>query len=183
MVRSPRAKPGKMGDNRGAGRRLDRGWGWGLWKLGRGFEGRLPEQASDSLGRVGTMWQPHVGCPEHSRREQIPSGWNQALLGKCHLQGPQHDPLLPTVLCAEGQVFGTCGEPLASSIALLGTGFPGGSDGRDSACHAGDPGSGRSPGEGNGNGNSLLHSCLENSTDRGDCQGTVHGVSELDMTE
>ena len=47
--------------------------------------------------------------------------------------------------------------------------FPGGSDGKESACHAGDPGSipglGRSPGEGNGN--PLQYSCLENSIDRG----------------
>ena len=66
-------------------------------------------------------------------------------------------------------------------------GFPGGSDGKASACNAGDPGlipgSGRSPGEGNGNGNTLLHSCLENSTDRGGWQPIAHGVSELDMTE
>ena len=42
--------------------------------------------------------------------------------------------------------------------------FPGGSDGKESACNAGDPGlipgSGRSPGEGNGN--PLQYSCLEN---------------------
>ena len=42
-------------------------------------------------------------------------------------------------------------------------GFPGGSDGKESACNAGDPGSipgsGRSPGEGNGN--PLQYSCLE----------------------
>ena len=42
--------------------------------------------------------------------------------------------------------------------------FPGGSDSKASACNAGDPGSipgsGRSPGEGNGN--PLQHSCLEN---------------------
>ena len=47
--------------------------------------------------------------------------------------------------------------------------FPGGSDGKVSACNAGDPGSipglGRSPGEGNGN--PLQYSCLENSMDRG----------------
>ena len=48
-------------------------------------------------------------------------------------------------------------------------GFPGGSDGKASACNVGDPGSipgsGRSPGEGNGN--PLQHSCLENPMDRG----------------
>ena len=49
-------------------------------------------------------------------------------------------------------------------------GFPGGSDGKASACNVGNPGSvpgsGRSPGEGNGN--PLQHSCLENSMDGGD---------------
>ena len=40
------------------------------------------------------------------------------------------------------------------------------------------PGSGRSPGEGNGN--PLQYSCLENSTDRGDWQATVRGVAESD---
>ena len=48
-------------------------------------------------------------------------------------------------------------------------GFPGGSDSKVSACNAGDPGLipglGRSPGEGNGN--LLQYSCLENSMDRG----------------
>ena len=49
------------------------------------------------------------------------------------------------------------------------TGFPGGSDGKESACNAGDPGSilglGRPPGEGNGY--LLWYSCLENSMGRG----------------
>ena len=48
-------------------------------------------------------------------------------------------------------------------------GFPGGLDDKESACNAGDlgpiPGSGRSPGEGNGN--PLQYSCLENSMNRG----------------
>ena len=48
------------------------------------------------------------------------------------------------------------------------------------ACSAGDPGSisvlGRSPGEGNGN--TLQNSCLENSIDRGTWQATVHGVAK-----
>ena len=57
-------------------------------------------------------------------------------------------------------------------------GFPGGSDGKESACNAGDagliPALGRSPGEGNGN--PLQYSYLENSIDRGAWQATVHGV-------
>ena len=48
-------------------------------------------------------------------------------------------------------------------------GFPGGSDGKESVCNAGDmgsiPGSGRSPEEGHGN--QLHYSCLENSMDKG----------------
>ena len=43
------------------------------------------------------------------------------------------------------------------------------------------PGSGRSPGEGNGN--PLQYSCLENPMDRGAWQATVHRVARIDMTE
>ena len=43
------------------------------------------------------------------------------------------------------------------------------------------PGSGRSPG--GGNGNPLEYSCLENPMDRGTWQATVHKVTESDMTE
>ena len=59
-------------------------------------------------------------------------------------------------------------------------GFPAGSGGKESACSVGDPGSipgsGRSPGEGNGT--PLQYSCLENPMDRGAWQATVHGVTE-----
>ena len=59
-------------------------------------------------------------------------------------------------------------------------GFPGGSDGKASARNAEDPGSipgsGRSPGEGNGN--PLQYSCLENSMDGGAWWATVHGVAK-----
>ena len=59
-------------------------------------------------------------------------------------------------------------------------GFPGGSDGKEFACNAGDPGLipglGRSPG--GGHGNTLQFSCLENSMDRGAWQATVHGVAK-----
>ena len=64
-------------------------------------------------------------------------------------------------------------------------GFPGGSEVKASACNAGDlgliPGSGRSPGEGNGN--PLQYSCLENPMGGGAMGGgawwaTVHGVAK-----
>ena len=58
--------------------------------------------------------------------------------------------------------------------------FPCGSDGKESACNAGDldsiPGSGRSPGEGNGN--PFEYSCLENPVGRGAWQSIVHGVAK-----
>ena len=58
--------------------------------------------------------------------------------------------------------------------------FPGGSDGKASVYNAGDPGSmpgsGRSPGEGNGN--PLQNSYLGNAMDRGAWQATVHGVAK-----
>ena len=43
------------------------------------------------------------------------------------------------------------------------------------------PGLGRSPGEGNGN--PLQYSCLENPMDRGAWRATAHGVTEWDTTE
>ena len=58
-------------------------------------------------------------------------------------------------------------------------GFSGGSDGEESASNAGDqgsiPGLERSPGEGNGN--LLQYSCLENSMDRGPWGATIHGIA------
>ena len=59
-------------------------------------------------------------------------------------------------------------------------GFPGGSEVKASASNTGDmgliPGLGRSPGEGNGN--PLQYSCLENPTDGGAWWATVHGVAK-----
>ena len=58
--------------------------------------------------------------------------------------------------------------------------FPGGSDIKESAYYVEDsvsiPGLGRSPGEGNGN--PLQYSSLENSMDRKAWQATIHGVAK-----
>ena len=70
---------------------------------------------------------------------------------------------------------------LKNSTDSIVLGFPGGSDGKVSACNVGDPGlipgSGRSPGKGNGN--PLQYSCLENPMDRGAWQTTVYGVARV----
>ena len=73
--------------------------------------------------------------------------------------------------------FYVLGSGLPTLMRLV---FPGVSDGKESACNAGDlgliPGLGRSPGDGNDN--PLQYSCLENFLDRGAWQAIVHGVTE-----
>ena len=62
-------------------------------------------------------------------------------------------------------------------------GFPGGAEVKASACNVGDlgpiPESGRSPGEGNGN--PLLYSCLENPMDGGAWWATIHGSQRVGL--
>ena len=75
-------------------------------------------------------------------------------------------PVAPGVLCSWWGYFGWS--------------FPGGSEVKVYACNAGDlgsiPGSGRSPGKGNGN--PLQYSCLENLMDGGAWWAIVHGVAK-----
>ena len=71
-------------------------------------------------------------------------------------------------------------------VRLESLGFPNGSDGKESACNAGDPGSfpgsGRSPGEGNGN--PLQYSCMENPHGQRNLAGySPWGHKNSDMTE
>ena len=64
----------------------------------------------------------------------------------------------------------------SSSLCIIAQGFPGGSDGKESACNAGEPGLipglGKYPGEGNSC--PLQNSFLENSMNRGAWWTTVH---------
>ena len=80
--------------------------------------------------------------------------------------------LLKTVTKLHGWIFKT----LSISFPC----FPGGSEVKTSACNVGDlgliPGSGRSPGEGNGN--PLQYSCLEKPMDGGAWWATVHSVAK-----
>ena len=76
------------------------------------------------------------------------------------------------------------GTALALNPCAYTYGFPGGSDSEASTCNAGDLGLilglGGSPGEGNGN--LLQFSCLDNCMDREAWRATVHGVAESHMT-
>ena len=69
---------------------------------------------------------------------------------------------------------------LGNSLKSTNLGIPGGSDSKAPARNAGDlsliPGSERSPGEGNGN--PLQYSCLENPMNGGAWGSTVHGVAK-----
>ena len=100
-----------------------------------------------------TLTRIHHGCtcvPKHETPSHLPP--HNISLG--HPRAPA-----PSMLYPASDIAGLCYE------------LPGGSDGKASACNEGDPGSipgsGRSPGEGNGN--PLQHSCLENPMDGGAC--------------
>ena len=73
-----------------------------------------------------------------------------------------------------------CGSLLDPILSTLLNGLLCSLNGEEFACNAGDqgliPGLGRSSGEGNGN--PLHYSCLENPMDTGDWQATVHGVAK-----
>ena len=114
-------------------------------------------QSSGSTRWPFSQHQPGFGMT-HSRRAG--ARWEQ----KAGVGGPAHETFRSIL-----------GDAFPSGRQL-----PSGSDGKESACNAGDPGLipglRRSPGEGYGN--PLQYSCLENSMNRGAWQATVHGVTK-----
>ena len=89
----------------------------------------------------------------------------------------------PTLLSARGSLLPPRAAHLHQAIAAIHTAcnyFPGGSDGKESACNAADPGliprSGRFPA--GGHGNPLQYPCLENPMDRGAWWATVLGAAK-----
>ena len=117
-----------------------------------------------------TLWTPtRLLCPWDSPGKNTEVGCIALLQGISLAQG-----LNPHLLC------------LLHCSWILYHCFPGGSDGKESACNEGDlgsiPGWGRSPGEGNSN--PLQDSCLENPIDGGAWWATYSpwGRKESDMT-
>ena len=145
-----------------------------------------------SAHRKGQLcFSPHKGRPERRLSGETPRPWSsrQILLSKGsqsqklrpvwpHLHGTPKTGTLPETPSRprEGAAADTQGCPLQADGNVLG-GFPGSSDSKESACNAGDPpGSGRSPGEGNGY--PLQYSCLETPRDGGTWWAAIHGVAQ-----
>ena len=115
-------------------------------------------------------------------------------LGTYHVTGASPGIMTKTATSLQGKrescqhrITAKCANALLKDQTSYG-GFPGGPLVKSPPASAGDagdsgeiPGSGRSPGEGNGN--PLQYSCLGNPMDRGAWRAAVHGLKELDMTE
>ena len=102
-----------------------------------------------------------------------------ATLTLCHGISPQHHGSLMYTFCHSFLFFG-CPSSCIWVSYIISKGFPGGSDGKESACHVGVlgsiPGLGRSLGEGHGN--PFQYSRLENPMGRGAWRTTVRGVAK-----
>ena len=156
-------------------------WGW-MWKL---FED-LPITPQPFL------WMIREPGMENSSRERIaiPATIYWALIKRQVWLNP-HNSQRRVLLCPSLARWGNGGtwseahrfsvEELVSNPNFCDSvrGCPGGSDGKEFACNAGDlgsiPRSGRSLGEGHGY--PLQYSCLENPMDRGAWWATLHGVA------
>ena len=111
------------------------------------------------LSRVDSLWLGHLRTKKEKKESEVaqlcPTLCDPT---DCGLPGPSVRRIFQVRIL----------EWVVSSFSR-GESSPGGSDGKASACNEGDPGSipgsGKSPGEGNGN--PLQYSCLENSMDRG----------------
>ena len=109
---------------------------------------------------------------EEEKESEVVSG--KANLGLTHRESQKHKLQIKFSYLLRPQ-----GQPFIPYQAVFG-GFPSGSESKESACNAGDlgliPGLGRSPGEGNGN--PLQYSCLENPMDREAQWASVHRVAK-----
>ena len=156
----------------------------GRWSLGDGWQNdSLPKRDAISSSSV----QSRAESPRHRRTDVMGDTCGKG----CWLEVFREEGFLQTT-CATGQITSR-GSYLGLRNHLTWkknylnwilnwhhvkcNGFPGGSGCKESACNAGGtgliPGSGRPPGEENGN--PLQYSCLENSMHRGAWWATVHG--------
>ena len=153
------------------------------------------ELLNDCLGEEGSITVRKELKPRHKVRCHLSSSIREAVrkvarTGQMQGQGPEiwlrgmgarscgH---LGSVTFTVSKIRSHCMVFIShSNVPVAQMGHSQCSDGKESACKARDlgsiPGSGRSPGEGNGS--SLQYSCLESSMDRGTWWATVHGVAK-----
>ena len=119
---------------------------------------------------LGSVWKSKENCAAHVGAHCRLADW-KSLKSSCFLN-------IWEVVPSGNAPTETSPFPLGQMDIVSTTGLPCSSDGKESAYDEGDlgsiPGSGRSSGEGNGN--PLQYSSLENPKDRGLWQATVHGV-------
>ena len=130
--------------------------------------------AGCSVGKEPTL---NIGAPSLSRvLERSPGEGNSNPLQQSCLENPMDRGVWWAPIHRVTRVR----QELVTKLLSQFKGFPGGSDSKESTYNVGDPGSipglGRSPGEGNGN--SLQYSCLENSMDKAVWQAIVHEVAK-----
>ena len=117
----------------------------------------------------GTLLSSSTPCPPTNAYELCRKQSKVTFSGKFSLPTNHYSPSLYIIVWRK--------DRLPTPVFL---GFPHGSDGKESACNAGDlgliPGWGRSPG--GGHGNPLQYFCLENPMDRGAWRATVHRVAK-----
>ena len=131
-----------------------------VWSMGR------EDTVEKEMATHSNMFVQEI--PETEESGELQSTWSQRV---------RHD------LWTKQQILRSLSSLWFNYVQLLKQyfwGFPGGSEVKVSACNARNlgsiPGSGRSPGEGNGN--PLQYSCLENPVDRGAWWATDHGVAK-----
>ena len=140
---------------------------------------RLPPIQPSRWAQAHNFSEEDMWVSPHRESTLGGRGWGRAW--PCRIDTIHHvdetGPQVKSIILKEDFCFQNVSYQVYAIVAL---GFPGGSEGKESACNEGDqgsiPGSGRLPGKENGY--PLRYSCLENSTDRGGWWATVHGVTE-----
>ena len=154
----------------------------------------IESRAPSTLCTAPPGWNPTLGNTHSCRRACVHS-WSSRLFAIPKLACPAHTNrsacIAPSYLSNHTAARGL-GAPKTGwvrwfgSAVMLGNrlysflGFPGGSDGKEPTCNAGDqsliPGLGRSPG--GGHGNPLQYSCLENPHGQRSLVGPSHGIAK-----
>ena len=149
----------------------ERPWGWERLRA-KGEEG---SRGWDGWMTSLIQWTWILGKLQEIVKDR--EAWHAAVHGVGQDLGTERQH--PTKVLNGLELF-SCFCYLQVAQEVSGANFHGGSDGKESACSAGGQGLihglGRSPGEGNGN--PLQYSCLENPLDGGDWQATVHEVAK-----